>query len=121
MDKHQFFEAIEAAEQKGGMKFDSGKPRVHLLLSDFNLAMLEIAKVATFGAAKYADRNWREVENGYERYSDAEMRHYLADSYEGGEIDPESGYLHAAHKAWNAIATLQIILERKKEKENGNG
>jgi hypothetical protein len=104
---------------KGGMKFDNDKPRMHLFLNDMNLAVLEVGKVATFGAKKYADRNWRKVDNLHERYSSALYRHLLEDSFEGGDKDSESGILHAAHAAWCALARLQILIE--KEKENGNG
>jgi hypothetical protein len=124
MNKFDFFDAVNAdekaaAEAKSGKKHDHRKPRMHLLFNDMSDALLEIGKVATYGANKYTDRGWRDVENNYERYSSAGYRHQLEDSYEGGELDEESGFLHAAHAAWNAIAKLQIILDRKKE--NGNG
>lgn len=121
MTREEFFDAIMREPDPPGMKFDGDKPRMHLLLNDMNLAILEVGKVATFGAKKYSDRNWRKVENLHERYSSALYRHMLEDSFGGGATDDESGFLHAAHAAWCALARLQILIEKQKEKENGNG
>lgn len=65
----------------------------------------ELVKVYTFGAAKYAENSWQKLPDGYRRYKAALFRHILA--YEKGEtMDPESGLLHLAHAAWNALAML---------------
>lgn len=93
-----------------GLKYDSGKPRMALVLGDFARALLEVGKVGTYGAQKYADSNWLQVENARERYSDAMLRHLLAEELE--DYDEESGLLHAAHVAWNALARLELQLRR---------
>lgn len=89
-----------------GLKYDRGKPRAALVLGGFANALLEVAKVGTFGAEKYAPNNWKLVEP--ERYEDALFRHLL--QWQSGElVDPETGLLHLAHAAWNALAILQLI------------
>lgn len=85
-----------------GTKYDSGKPRLSLLSS---IAITEIAKVATMGAIKYDDHNWRKGMK-WSRIMDALMRHLAA--YNRGErIDPESGLSHLAHVGWNVLALLE--------------
>ena len=91
-----------------GVKHDGGKERAHLVLSGFSRALLEVAQVGTYGAAKYTDNGWESVPNGFARYSDAMLRHILAESK--GKHDEESGLLHAAHAAWNALARLELGL-----------
>ena len=89
-----------------GLKYDGGKPRAALVLGGFANALLEVAKVGTFGAEKYAPNNWKLVEP--ERYEDALFRHLL--QWQSGElVDSETGLRHLAHAAWNALAILQLI------------
>ncbi len=86
-----------------GIKYDQGKPRVSLLSS---IALLEVAKVATFGANKYQDHNWRKAFK-WSRLLDAALRHILA--YNGGNrIDEESGLSHLNHAAWNLLALIEF-------------
>ena len=92
-----------------GMKFDDGKLPVGQFIRDFKYAILEVTKIWAFGANKYAKGNWKHLLGGEERYGDAEIRHFL----EGDTLDEESKILHAAHKAWNALAELSFILKRK--------
>jgi hypothetical protein len=91
-------------------KYDQGKPMVGLVKEDFPLAIMEVGKVAAYGIQKYNKRgSWKEVENGFNRYKDALGRHDLQSQYE--DYDEESGLLHLAHLAWNALALLQFKLE----------
>jgi hypothetical protein len=93
-----------------GAKLDAGKsPLFQGLLAYFPRACEQVATVSAFGAAKYAWKGWESVPNGFERYSDAMVRHI---AYEGaGEVtDPDSSLLHAAHAAWNALARLELLL-----------
>ena len=92
-----------------GVKYDEGKPRLDLVLGEFDKALWAVGKVGTYGANKYTDNGWQEVENGIERYSNAMLRHYLLSKRE--YIDPESGLPHIAHCAWNCLAVLQLLLE----------
>ena len=66
-------------------------------------------QVGTFGANKYRDDGWLTVPGGHGRYTDAMLRHHFADAG-GEELDGESGMLHAAHRAWNALAVLELKL-----------
>lgn len=81
--------------------------------------MKQVVKVYTFGATKYSDNSWQNLDNGYERYKAALLRHIVA--YEEGEQkDPESGLHPLAHAAWNALAMLYFALRKQnitKQKE----
>lgn len=67
----------------------------------------DIVKVYTAGSIKYGDNNWQNLENGYQRYKAALLRHLL--EYEkGNAIDKDTGCHHLAQVAWNAIAMLWI-------------
>lgn len=66
----------------------------------------DIARVYTEGAKKYGDNNWKTLDNGYERYKGALLRH-LYDA-ETSVFDRETGCRHLAQVAWNAIAMLYL-------------
>jgi hypothetical protein len=99
-----------------GRKYDTGKPRVSLLSSD---AILEIAKVATMGAAKYDDNNWRGGMK-WSRLMDAAERHLL-DYNKGNRVDPESHLSHLAHVAWNIMALLEYEVNKAGEDDLWKG
>lgn len=93
-----------------GAKDDSTKPRLDLVLGDFKKAIWDVGLVGTFGAKKYTDRGWKEVNNGIERYLSAMLRHYF--KFKNGEkLDSESGLSHLSHMAWNALAVLELYHE----------
>jgi hypothetical protein len=99
-----------------GKKFDAGKPRASLIVSK---ALLEVAKVGTFGAEKYGDHNFRKGMK-WSRLADAGLRHLFA--YLSGErIDSESGLSHLAHVAWNILALLEFELENVGEDDLWKG
>lgn len=92
-----------------GRKDDTGKsPVVKGFMEYFPTAIAEVARVSEFGAKKYDWGNWRFVDNGAERYTEALGRHLLAPG-----TDSESGLEHAAHAAWNAMARLELLLANK--------
>lgn len=97
-----------------GAKLDAGKVCAFRGAIDyFPRAIREVAAVSTFGASKYAWKGWETVPEGFERYSDAMVRHLLAEG--SGEVtDNDSGLLHAAHAAWNALARLELKLRECK-------
>jgi hypothetical protein len=97
-----------------GAKLDAGKLRPGLVLGGFARALKEVIKVGTYGANKYTDNGWMEVPNGIQRYEEAKLRHWLAQQM-GEECDPDTGILHAAHEAWNALARLDLILREKEQ------
>lgn len=114
--EHGYKEADPLGKEphEAGAKLDAGKPRPALVLGGFARALLEVAKVGTYGAVKYTDNGWVEVPNGESRYDDAMLRHWLAEKA-GLMTDADTELLHAAHSAWNALARLDLLL-RKKEK-----
>lgn len=97
--KHYEGEVSQAAPPAPrGLRHNSGKPKYHLIPPE---ALLAAAKVLTFGATKYADRNW---ENGLP-YSDL-IRGLLSHitSFSLGErVDAESGLPTSYHILANAI------------------
>ena len=100
-----------------GAKLDEGKPRVGLMLSGFARALLEVSKVTTFGAVKYTANGWRQVPNGIDRYNDAKCRHLLQGYID--DKDQDTDLLHLAQEAWNALAELELTLQ-KRELQNDN-
>lgn len=95
-----------------GAKLDADKPRPGLVLNGFAPALMAVTEVGTYGARKYTDNGWKDVPNGVERYTDAMHRHLLAEA--AGELrDKDTGILHAAHAAWNALARLDLLIRGK--------
>lgn len=84
-----------------GKKFDEGKIMVDLLPSE---ALLEVAKVMTFGAKKYGKHNWRKgIE--WSRVYAAAQRHMM--QWNSGETyDEETGLSHLAHACVNLLFLL---------------
>ena len=90
-----------------GVKHDEDKLPWHLLPSE---AIEGTLAVLQFGAKKYCEGGWRSVPSAHKRYSDALMRHLLAEAT--GEVnDAESGLPHSAHVAWCALARLELELK----------
>jgi len=106
------------APHEGGAKLDAGKIRAALVCGGFARALRAVAEVGTFGARKYTAHGWVHVPDGIERYSDALLRHLLAE-WTGEATDAQSGLRHAAHAAWNALARLDLML-REAEGRNGS-
>lgn len=92
---------------RNGVKDDSLKPDLDIVLGEFPRALWEVGKIGTYGYRKYTKNGWVSVPNGISRYSSAELRHYLLHKIEG-KFDKESELLHKAHKAWNALADLEL-------------
>ena len=75
-----------------GEKYDTEKVMMQLFPPE---AIVEISRVLTYGAKKYAPRNWEKgIE--YSRVFGALQRHLWA-WWGGEENDPESGLTHLAH------------------------
>ncbi len=92
-----------------GAKLDAGKPKPSLVFFGFPRALAAVIEVATAGAEKYTDGGWARVPCGQTRYTDALLRHLEKEAL-GEERDQDSGSLHAAHLAWNALARLELML-----------
>lgn len=66
-------------------------------------ALLEEAKVMTFGAGKYEPRSWEAVIRRGESWRYIASAHRHLNAIQRGEVnDPETGLSHAAHLACNA-------------------
>lgn len=98
-----------------GAKVDAGKVRMHLITGGMARGITEVAKIGTFGAAKYTDNGWVSVPDGFRRYEDAQQRH-AAQRHMGETHDKESGLLHLAHEAWNALAKLDLYLREQEDR-----
>ena len=97
-----------------GRKFDSEKPKMHLLPPK---AIVEVAKVLTFGASKYDEDNWRYLEDAQNRYSGGTLRHIF--SHLDGELqDPETNLSHLAHAICCLMFKLELELENHGTKES---
>ena len=85
------------------IKFDGDKVRMDLLPPEL---LHGTAKILTFGAAKYDDRNW-ELGMDWSRVYGALFRHLNAwfDPYQPDE-DPETGYSHL----WHASCCLAFLI-----------
>ena len=97
----------DASEKMEADKEVEGKQRWD---REFQYAFDHIIEVMTYGAAKYADRNW---EKGlpWRKALGALMRHIR--QFRAGEtIDPESGLPHMAHAAWWCCALLDWMRTR---------
>lgn len=95
-----------------GIKYDTDKPRLAEMIVDFKEPLLSLCKVWEFGANKYSKSNWKLVDNGKDRYTNAMLRHLVQE--DDKEEDDESGLLHASHIAFNALARLYFILQENK-------
>lgn len=113
-DQSSILEKIESdpngiSAHSPGAKLDSGKIMMSLLL-DFDDAIRVVAEVATIGAKKYSRGGWKTVPDGYNRYTDAMLRHlFTNDEYDDGKGG--TGLLHDAQVAWNALARLQYKIK----------
>lgn len=82
-----------------GLKDDKEKVRIELV----PLSTIEnLGKILTFGAKKYGDNTWQGLDNYWNRYKGALLRHLTAID-KGELIDPESGLPHIDHVLCNAM------------------
>lgn len=106
-----------------GFKYDQGKAKVFLVEPDF---ILGIARVLTYGAAKYSDDNWKKDLEVSRIYS-ALQRHVLR-WRQGEKNDSESHESHLYHAAcclmfldyYDRQKTNEAILEIERQLEAYN-
>jgi len=91
-----------------GLKFDSDKIRMELLPPEL---LTNTAQVLTFGANKYADRNW-ELGMDWSRVYGALMRHLWAwwNPLQSSK-DEETGFSHLSHAS--ACLTFLMAYEER--------
>lgn len=92
-------------KMSSGVKFDDNKRRDDLFPVD---AFQSISEVLTFGAKKYADRNW-EKGMKWGRLYRAALGH-LMEWWKGNDLDPETNLPHLAHAATCVIFLLSYHL-----------
>lgn len=103
-----------------GAKLDNGKTKVlQGALHYFPLAIAAVAGVSEIGARKYTWRGWESVPDGVQRYNDALARHLLQEGPHAVTTDLDTGALHAAHVAWNALAVLELLLREQRLIDKG--
>lgn len=95
------------SEDSPGGRNDMGKLRYDLIPPE---ALEELTKVLTFGANKYADRNW-EKGMKWGRVYGSLMRH-LWKWWSGHDKDEETGYSHLSH----AICNIAFLITYEKRK-----
>lgn len=79
------------------------------VLERFARSLYAVACISGYGLQKYGSLDgWERVPNARQRYGEAFGRHTLAACIE--TYDPESRYLHKAHRLWNALAELELML-----------
>lgn len=74
-------------------------------------ALMEIGRVAGFGAHKYARYNFAKGYAWSLSY-DALQRHLMA-FWNGEDNDPESGLPHLAHAGWHCLALMTFSLRKR--------
>ena len=93
-------------------KDDKEKLKWHLL----PLSLIKpVVEIFNYGLKKYNEEgSWAKLEGGYRRYYNAFFRHLEA--HESGQYrDPESGYPHIQHCAWNALAMMYFAIKKPKD------
>ena len=73
----------------------------------------DIVAVYTAGAKKYGKDRWQNLPDGYNRYKAAMLRHLL-EHEKGNWTDSDTGCIHLAQVAWNAIAMLHIEKQKRR-------
>lgn len=93
---------FDSKNKNGGIKNDGHKPRMSLVPQ---VALMEVAKIMTYGEYKYDAYNWM---NGFNWtfLTDAIDRHKIAFLC-GEDIDPESGFHHMGHVAASSLMALE--------------
>ena len=114
-------QAFENAEWNGtrkGVKDDKDKAQPYKgFIKYFPRTILAISTISVFGSKKYAWGGFSEVENGNDRYEEAQFRHKLTQCIEGDDsLDSESDLPHMLHEAWCAMAKVEMYLKEKEKK-----
>lgn len=105
---YEFLKPIyEESSQKPeqAKRFNTGKVEFH---DAPMLGMVEVAKVAGVGRAKYEEFNWKKPASENQYYNCA-LRHLIKGMY-GQDNDSETKCYHLAHAAWNCLAALEKIM-----------
>lgn len=113
------YETKNDAQPLGAVKYDKGKSAIYRGgLAYFPRAIELVSSISVFGATKYAWEGWRYVDDGFNRYSDAMVRHLTAEA-KGEVLDPDSGLPHIGHACWNSLARTELWLMEMLQKSDG--
>lgn len=104
-----------AIDPNSGTKYDQSKLNWALLPLD---QIEQVVKVLHYGAQKYSAGNWKNVQNGYERYLAASMRHLVADR-QGELLDNDTKIYHLAHSICCQLFMLYLRMEENGKKDSG--
>lgn len=97
------------------------KCQMHMVLDGFPMALKSVAEVMTWAAEvkQYKLHDWRNLPNASVEFPSAEYRHSNENSIQKSlgvpprdRVDHESGLLHISHKIFNALAELELILNK---------
>ena len=98
-----------------GKKHDNGKIPAHSPLAYFPRALEGVAEVCAHGEGIHGFNTWATIEDAVRRYQDADTRHELelckGNTHDTGENG--SGLHHLKHRAWNALALLELEMRKK--------
>ena len=101
----------QAFNQNNVVKDDEGKNRLDLIEPDF---ILGLGEALTFGAKKYSDKGWKNIENKHDDNYASLMRHIM--SWRKGEKkDPESGLNPLLHAAYNIMVLYYDDLQKEND------
>lgn len=103
-DPAEVLQELHVQETDQKFKADAGKLRPSLLFDGMPNALMAVTAVLSCGAQKYEAHSWKGVDMA--RYEDAKERHNLARRAHE-TFDDESGLLHLAHEACNALFLLE--------------
>ena len=93
------------------VKDDEGKNRLDLIEPDF---ILGLGEALTFGAKKYSDKGWKNIENKHDDNYASLMRPIM--SWRKGEKkDPESGLNPLLHAAYNIMVLYYDDLQKEND------
>lgn len=100
---------IKKSGEYPAVRYNQGKLRVDLIPPKF---LEEVAKVLTFGAAKYSANNWKNFTAEQQSEILGSLLRHILEYQKGNKLDSESGLHHLAHAACN-IAFILYFEEQK--------
>lgn len=109
--------AFEGQARRPGVKLDVGKPEVYTgVFQSFPLALQEISRITIEGTKEpgHVLHGWKEVPEGFKRYSEAMGRHLLREALTG---DPDEHTFQIATTCWNDLARLEHRLQDRVKAE----
>ena len=96
-----------------GKRYNEGKLRMDLVPTS---SIRSLARVLTYGAGKYAERNWESGMNFSIPYA-CLLRHLTA-WYDGEDLDKESGLNHLDHVMANVAMLIHYVEKCYTELDN---